>query len=270
MLDIRTIHQRERQKVSLSSLMPCFLLMILCMTVGSVRAARAVGPELHEMPIRGIVRAVKMAEISTDLSARAKALHVRVADTFKQGDILVEFDCEQLAANRDALRATHQAAKVALKSQQRLFARGATGRQELQLAEIEVKKTASDERAVAARIKHCTVAAPFDGRVAALRLREFETPQTGQVFMSLVGVRGYEVDIIVPSRLLSKFTADTHLDLEIDETGLSHRAKVDRVGAAVDPVSQTVRIVAVFSNSESRVLPGMSGTATFHFSQEVQ
>ena len=49
----------------------------------------------------------------------------------------------------------------------------------------------------------------------------------------------------------------------IDETGRSYEAKVTRLGAAVDPVSQTVRGVGQFAGGREAVLPGMSGSAEF-------
>jgi len=40
-------------------------------------------------------------------------------------------------------------------------------------------------------------------------------------------------------------------------------AAVLRVGAAVDPVSQTVKVTAKLPGGRAQVLPGMSGTADF-------
>ena len=246
------------------------LILFLSVASRSDKPAFAVGKTFSQMPVRGIVRAVKKAEISTDLSVRAKAIYVRVADSFKKGAVLVEFDCAQLEANRDALAAANEAAKVSLESQQRLFKRGAGGRQDLRLAEIETKKSAAEMRALTARIKHCAVNAPFDGRVVELSLQEYETPPSGKAFMSLVGVGAYEIDLIVPSRWLKKIAVGSKLDLTIDETGTAHAARVDRTGAAVDPVSQTIQIIAAFDDENEQVLPGMSGTASFDFMREAQ
>jgi multidrug efflux pump subunit AcrA (membrane-fusion protein) len=45
-------------------------------------------------------------------------------------------------------------------------------------------------------------------------------------------------------------------------------ATVTRTSPAVDPISQTIKIIAVFSNDQGTVLPGMSGTADFKVTKE--
>jgi membrane fusion protein, multidrug efflux system len=40
-------------------------------------------------------------------------------------------------------------------------------------------------------------------------------------------------------------------------------AEVTRIGAAVDPISQTIKLAGMFKRHEFSILPGMSGTAQF-------
>ena len=58
----------------------------------------------------------------------------------------------------------------------------------------------------------------------------------------------------------------------MEETGRTIESSVDRIGAEVDPVSQTVVIYAKVNDAkagekdegEEDILVGMSGTASFH------
>ena len=50
---------------------------------------------------------------------------------------------------------------------------------------------------------------------------------------------------------------------QLDETGEKVRASVGRIGASVDPVSQSVRLAGEFVSRPPDVLSGMSGTAIF-------
>lgn len=49
----------------------------------------------------------------------------------------------------------------------------------------------------------------------------------------------------------------------LDETGHSYPARVTRLPAVVDPVSQTAKLLASFTEEKRGVVPGMSGTAIF-------
>ena len=50
---------------------------------------------------------------------------------------------------------------------------------------------------------------------------------------------------------------------KVDETRHAYKARVLRTGAAVDAVSQMIKVIAVFEEPVSDVLPGMSGAAQF-------
>lgn len=227
--------------------------------------AIALETEPKGMPIRGLVRALEQAKISTDLAARVSKIHVRQGESFQKGDILIEFDCARLEARRDAGAAALASARIAHSGQNRLFKRGATGRQDLLLAFHEQQRKAAELTALNARLTHCLVRAPFDGRVVELHLHAFETPVAGEPVIRLVGRDAFEINIIVPSTWLARIAVGTKLDIKLDETTVQHAATVRRIGAAVDPVSQTVQIIAAFDAPNARVLPGMSGDVTFNW-----
>jgi hypothetical protein len=81
--------------------------------------------------------------------------------------------------------------------------------------------------------------------------------------MRIQGLDDMELQLIVPSLWMSWLRGGTNFTFKIDETGESVTASVLRVGAAVDPVSQTVKIMAKLPAGRATVLPGMSGTADF-------
>ncbi len=59
--------------------------------------------EANDLPVRGIVRAVNQAALSTDIPMRIARLPFREGEQFKATDLLVEFDCRrQNAACGDA------------------------------------------------------------------------------------------------------------------------------------------------------------------------
>ena len=55
-------------------------------------------------PIRGVVRAVRQATISSEAALRAVEVPFREGDRFKRGDLLVAFDCRRQIAEYEAGR----------------------------------------------------------------------------------------------------------------------------------------------------------------------
>ncbi len=221
-------------------------------------------------PIRGVVRPVNQASIAIDLPVRVAKVHFREAEAFKQGQTLLSFDCTRLIAEHAAAEAVHLEMRLGLESQTYLDKRGAVGKLEVEISRTRVDKARAEAEALAARLKQCTIVAPYDGRVTDLKINEYEIAPNGQPFISIVDESSFEIDMIVPSTWLRTLASGQSVLFTVDETGKTYDAKVLRIGAAVDPVSQTVRVIAGFVNADGNVLAGMSGTAKMMGSRSEQ
>ena len=79
---------------------------------------------------------------------------------------------------------------------------------------------------------------------ADLKVREKEFVQPAQPLFELIDSALPELEFIAPSSWLAWITPGHPLTARIDETGREYPAVVERIGAKVDPVSRTVKIVA--------------------------
>lgn len=239
-----------------SALLPCVLL--LC--AGPI-GAFAETPPRSSAPIRGLVRAVGQAAIAIDFPVRVAELHVREAESFRRGQLLVTFDCKRLRSEHAAAAATAREMRLTLQSQTYLDQRGAAGKLDVEVSRARFDRAEAEAAAIAARLEQCTLIAPFDGRVSELKINEHEIPASGQPFISLVDETRFEIDLLVPSYALRVLQTGTQFRFEVDETGAVHEAAVLRLGAAVDPVSQSIKVIASFKTLDARIVAGMSGTA---------
>ncbi len=214
-----------------------------------------------EAPARGLVRAIRTAALSSDLITPVAALPLREGDRFSRGDLLIEFDCRRQRHELDALGALVQEAKVNVDSNGHLLARGAANRNDVATANARHEKALADWSALSVRLTMCKVVAPFDGVITELAINAHETPSPGKPFMAIVSDRQLELEIIIPSRLLSLAGRGDVMQFAIDESGARHEVVIRRTGGAIDPVSQTVKIYAEFKGDAKDILPGMSGTA---------
>jgi membrane fusion protein, multidrug efflux system len=220
-------------------------------------------PVQAKEPVRGIIRAVETAMISTELTMRVARIAFMEGERFKKGDVLVEFDCRKPRAELAAAEAQHHEMKLTLDNNRVLQKAQAVGRHDLDVSLARVTKAAAEAEALRVRLDQCRVVAPYAGRVLDLSLHALETPQPGKPFIGIVAENELEIDLVVPSQWIRWLTVGAALTFTVDETGSAHPARIKRMGAAVDPISQTIKIVAVFDAATSVVLPGMSGTAEF-------
>ena len=114
--------------------------------------------------------------------------------------------------------------------------------------------------AMAAMLSKCSVAAPFAGRVSEQKVREQQYVQPGQALLEIIDDSVLELEFIAPSRWLAWLRPGHAFQVRIDETGKSYPAKVLRIGAKVDPVSQSVKLASAINGKFPELIAGMSGT----------
>lgn len=234
-------------------------LLPLCLALGLVFGAP--GAACAQEPVRGLVRAVQDAWIGTELNAEIKTIRRREGEAFKRDEVLLTFECDKYETELRAARAEQEFNRVALDSSIALDQRKAIGRFEVAQNRAKFDKARAQAETLAVKVRECTVRAPFDGRVADMKARAFELSQPNQPLMRLVNPADLEIELIVPSTWLTWLRPGFGFSLKVDETGGEHKARVQRIGAAVDSISQTVKIMAAFLDPTSDVLPGMSLTA---------
>lgn len=212
---------------------------------------------------RVVVEANARATISVSISARVKSMPFEEGEAFKKGDTLVAFSCTRHKADLMARKSAMLGKALIVANNRRLLKHEAIGKHELAIAVAEHRQAKAVFEGQQALVSECTIKAPFDGKIVEKLINEFETPGQNQPLLKVVDTTRTRLDLIVPSKWLSWLKTGQRFQVRLDETGEVLAAKVIRLGAEVDSVSQTIRVIGAFSGRVTRVLPGMSGTATF-------
>ena len=213
--------------------------------------------------VRALIKPLREAVLSTELFSKIKKINFKNGDYFKQGDHLVQFECDKQRAELRAAEAEVAAKRMIYQNNQDLSQFDAVGTLELKVTKAQLDKAHAELQANRARNRECHIIAPWNGRVTEINAHAFEVVEPGREIMRILDDRSLEVEMIVPSKWLRWLKPGINSHITIDETGEDHMIEVSRVGARVDPVSQTVRIFASFKDDTPEILAGMSGTVFF-------
>jgi RND family efflux transporter MFP subunit len=247
-------------------------LLLLCIAAPAwcADAASATPPARAEasapssgLSIRAQLLPRRYTTLAAEVGAKINRLPVPEGGRFQQGEIVVAFDCTIQQAQLQKAKAAYEAATRTWEANQRLAELNAVGKLELDVSKAEVEKNKAEVDSSAAYVSKCNIAAPFGGRVAEQKAREQQFVQPGQPLLEILDDSALELEFIVPSRWLAWLKAGHRFRVRIDETGRSYPAKVQRIGARVDPVSQSVKISAVIDGHFPELIAGMSGRASF-------
>lgn len=211
--------------------------------------------------VRGVVRGVSEVTLAADIVARVAEAPLRDGDRFRKGDVLLRFDCAAMEAERDAAEAAYRGHKNNYESNRKLKRLGAGSEFAIISAKSDMEKAEAEVRRLIARLRACTIRAPFDGRVIERVANPHETPGANQPLVRIVDDSDLDIQLVVPSKWLVWLRPETEFTFTADETGKTYAGRIQLIGAVVDPVSQTVRLRGAFINRPNDVLAGMSGVA---------
>ncbi len=221
--------------------------------------AAAAAPALDRQEIRAQLSPRRFTTLAAELGAKVNHISVREGERFKAGQVLIVLDCSLQSAQLNKARATLSAAEKTYAANHRLAELNSVGKLELETSQSEVAKARADVSLMSTTLSKCQIAAPFAGRVSEQKVREQQFAQPGQGILEILDDSALELEFIVPSRWMAWLKDGYRFQVKIDETGNTYPAKVIRLGAKVDPVSQSVKTIAVIDGKFPELIAGMSG-----------
>lgn len=202
-------------------------------------------------------------DLSSEIAAKIATLPLRDGDAFRTGQTLVSLDCSLYTAQLRKAQAEAGAASDLLNIDQRLAQLHSVGELEVQQAAAKLKGSNAEVAYMQATVRKCVITAPFDGRVSKRSAAPQQFAEPGKPLLTIIDTSRLELKMIVPSKWLVWLKPGHALSVQVDEVGKTYPAQVARIGARVDPVTQTVDVTAALTGSVPELLPGMSGWATF-------
>jgi len=222
-----------------------------------------VNPHSTSVITRQEIRAQLMPQryttLAAEIGARINSLPLLEGATFVEGQRLIGLDCSLQQAQLQKSQAELVAAEKTLAANVALEKLNAVGKLELELAEAALERARADIGTSQALLGKCDIRAPFAGRIAEQKVREQQYVQAGQPLLDILDDRVLELEFIIPSHWLGWVKPGKFFEVEIDETGKRYPVRLLRLGARVDPVSQSVKAVATIAGRSPELVAGMSG-----------
>lgn len=240
----------------------------------------------QDVPVRlssnGTVTAVQSVDVRAQISATIRAVHVREGQTVRQGDRLFSLDVRTEEANLGKAeaqvaksRADLANAERNLQRQRELFAQKFISQTALDASQNQVDSLRAQVAADLAVVASTRVAkgfgeivAPIAGRIGAVTVYPGSLVQpSSQALVSITQIDPINVSFTLPERELpglrdamGRGTVDVVARVADDgpgNAGAETRGRLSFIDNSVDSGSGTIRLKALFANTDSRLWPGM-------------
>jgi membrane fusion protein (multidrug efflux system) len=213
--------------------------------------------------VAALILASQETTLASQMAGRLRLVGIGLGDEVKKGQRLMEFDCSEQAAQVEAAEAEYRGARETHLARLRLQALGAAGELEVTVAASASDKAKSQVEVRKAQLAYCSVHAPFSGNVARVRVKASESVNAGQPLVDLVNPEALKAQMFVPAGWVAWLRVGMPVTIHVRETGQSFHARVEKLNARVDGVSQQLEVEARIEKGQGRLLPGMVGSAAF-------
>jgi RND family efflux transporter MFP subunit len=213
--------------------------------------------------IRVLVVANQESVLASQMAGRIEHVDAALGSAIKAGQVLVRFNCDAQQAQLKMANAEYYGAQRTYESKAKLQAMQSVSELEVQQAAATAERAKAQIELIGVQLKQCAVRAPFAGRVTRILAKRYESVAASQPLIDVVDNGKLKLKLNVPSSWMAWLKPGAPFSVQIDETGQAHEAKVVRVNARVDAVSQSIELEGEVAGTPTSLLPGMSGVARF-------
>lgn len=218
---------------------------------------------LEDRDISVLVTSGNETTLSSQMAGKIKKVNYGLGDSISANAVILEFDCEEQNAQIQSAEAEYRGARETHLTKLRLQALGAAGELEVTVAASVADKAKSQITLRESQLAYCKVVAPFSGRLVKLKVKLAESVSLGQPLLEMVNPGTLKAQLYVPAAWLGWVKTGTRFSVKTTQDGRAYSARVTKLNARVEGVSQTLELEARFDGSTQGLLPGMVGTAIF-------
>jgi membrane fusion protein (multidrug efflux system) len=219
-------------------------------------------PEQTSLKVETVLVPRRVTVISSSQDGQIAEVVRENGEEFKKGDILVRYHCKDLEAEAEIAGIQKNLTEQKRVGGDKLFKLDLISDVERLSILTEDKEAKAKIALYEARLESCVIRAEFDGRVTKRLANAGEYTRTDRVLMEVASNDPLQAQFLLPSKWLRWVDAGAPITITLNETGRSYEASITRLYGEIDPVSQSIQVVATLTPYTDRLLPGMSGQAT--------
>ena len=203
--------------------------------VGTVQSREVEAP--HESV--GTVKAGTVSVLSSKLMGTVLAVHVRQGEAVHAGQLLLEIEARDVAAQSSAAAAQRSLAQATYERYKRLADSGAISRQDFDIAAAQRKIAESDYDRAAATLAFSRVTAPVDGVVSDRRVDVGTMVSPGQTLLAVDDPSTFVVETNLEERWASRLSIGAPVSVSLPSLDVRNSGKVLEISPSIDSASRT-------------------------------
>lgn len=227
-------------------------------------------------PVKVVLFPVHEAEIVARIDGTVKLCALKMGDSFKKGDLIMQIDDTRHRIELARAQARERDVKIQAKfaqetylSYKKLFEENVQSHNELARRKAEADSlharvliSAADVSEAKLMLSYCVFKAPFAGRLEQTLCREHETVRAGQPVFRIIDDSSLLAVMNIPQDSAIKVGSEVRMSFRNGAVTVS--GKVREISPRADHRSGTVEVKALVKNADRTLSAGMVGAMLSH------
>ncbi|MEO6079766.1 MAG: efflux RND transporter periplasmic adaptor subunit [Steroidobacteraceae bacterium] len=206
----------------------------------------------------GTANSNEAVTITSRTSNIVTAIHFSDGETVKKGQVLVELDREQSAADLAAATAAFAESSSQFNRSRELLSMQVLSKAQYEQLEATMKANEARVAAAQARLSDTYIRAPFSGGVGMRRVSLGALISPGTVITTLDDTSSIKVDFAVPESHVGQLRVGQNVLAHTNAyPGRKFTGRVDSIDSRVDQNTRAVTVRALVANANAALKPGM-------------
>lgn len=214
--------------------------------------------ENREVTVNVILEPIEKVEVFPEIFEEVEKIPFRLGQSFKKGDVLLKMKNDYYLAQVKKTFKAVEFAQEDIKIKESLYKDKLISTLELLQTELKLEEARSNLEEAMRNYNATLIIAPFDGKIGAIHVSEFERPVRQKAMMLIFNDKNIIAKFIIPAHLLSKFKLGQTIPIYVKELDKTIDSKLIHIGAEINPISFTVNLEAEIDNENGELIPGMA------------
>lgn len=204
----------------------------------------------------GTILANEEVDLKSEVSGKIKKILFREGSYVSAGDLLVKINDADLQAQLQSAKSRLELQKDTEYRQKQLLEKEAISQEDYDMTANQLKVNQAEVELIKAQIDKTEIRAPFSGIVGLKNVSEGSFVTNSTVIASLQNINPIKIDFSIPERYSSMVEVGDEINFSISGNNKNYIGKVYAIEPKIDPVTRTLKIRALCSNTGREILPG--------------
>ncbi len=226
------------------------------------QAARVDGiiikPQYFEdnLQLSGSLEADEQIEVRSEVSGIVQQINFTEGGNVQKGQILIKINDIDLQAQLSQAKTKETLASENARRAKLLLDKEAISQEEYDILNAEYQSAKAQTQFIQSQIQKTIIRAPFSGKIGLRNISQgtYVTPNT--LITKLVSSSDLKITFSVPDKYAQSLKVGTELKFSVSGSNEKYSAKIYALESEIEQATRTLRVRAITSNKEGKLIPG--------------